>query len=119
MDKFDSLLAKYGVEEVCKLLQLAIPDWIDLQRKAAVFGSVLVPKRHADQAELIAEKVANKLSNKLSGSISEVVDMKEAAKLLGVTVEALRKRVQRNQVPGMIRAGRKIEFNRAKLMGVR
>lgn len=46
-----------------------------------------------------------------------LVDIHEAAKLLGTTVEALKKNVQRHQLPkgAVVRIGDRVKFNVAKL----
>jgi hypothetical protein len=47
------------------------------------------------------------------------VNCKEAARLLGITQAALRQRVQRGQVPGVVRTGRtgrRVQFARAVLV---
>ena len=48
-----------------------------------------------------------------------LVDIHEAAKLLGTTVEALKKNVQRHQLPkgAVVRIGDRVKFNVAKLGG--
>lgn len=45
-----------------------------------------------------------------------LMNVKEAAHLLGITPGALRKRVVRYQVSGVVRTGKRIQFDRAKLM---
>lgn len=46
-----------------------------------------------------------------------LIDREEAAKLLGITVDAFDKRVQRRQVPGVVRsAGRRIQVDREKML---
>jgi hypothetical protein len=39
-----------------------------------------------------------------------LVDYPEAARLLGISLGALEKRVARNRVPGIVRTGRRIQF---------
>lgn len=50
-----------------------------------------------------------------------LVDRREAARLLGISVEALDKRVQRSQLPpgALKRTGRRLQFVRAKLLDAR
>lgn len=45
-----------------------------------------------------------------------LMDADEVARLLGITREALDKRVQRHQVPGVVRTGRRVQFNRERLL---
>lgn len=52
-------------------------------------------------------------------SESLLVDAEEAARLLGISVSALEKRVQRNQVPGVVRTGRRLQFHRERLIEIR
>jgi excisionase family DNA binding protein len=44
-----------------------------------------------------------------------LISLREAALYLGRTEEALRMMVRRNQVPGVVRIGRKTQFDRRKL----
>jgi hypothetical protein len=50
-----------------------------------------------------------------------LVDADEAARILGITMLAFRHRVQRGMVPlsAIVRTGRRVQFIRAKLPGVR
>lgn len=76
-------------------------------------------------AEVIADHVVAKL--RAAGAIMTIVpavaeperiliSSDEAAALLGITRRALAKRVERHQVPGVCRVGRRIQFNKAKLL---
>jgi excisionase family DNA binding protein len=47
---------------------------------------------------------------------SLLIDVDEAARLLSVTPMALRKRVERHQIPGVVRTGKRIQFSREKLL---
>lgn len=76
-------------------------------------------------AEVIADAVMAKLT--ATGVIAPppvttaeperiLISSDEAAALLGITRRALAKRVERHQVPGVCRVGRRIQFNKAKLL---
>lgn len=72
------------------------------------------------EAEVIAEKVAVKL-REVPPAIAEpqavYISVEEAAKILGITRRALDKRIQRRQVPGVLRtAGRRIQIDRARML---
>jgi excisionase family DNA binding protein len=45
-----------------------------------------------------------------------LLSVAEAARLLGVTRDALDKRIQRGQVPGIVRTGRRVQVLRPKLL---
>lgn len=51
-----------------------------------------------------------------AGVESILIDYPEAAALLGITVYALEKRVARNLIPGVVRTGRRVQFNRERLV---
>lgn len=77
-------------------------------------------------AEVIAEAVVAKLtatgviapSPVLSSAPERVfIDATEAAAILGISRDAFDKRVQRRQVPGVVRtAGRRIQIDKAKML---
>lgn len=48
-----------------------------------------------------------------------LVDYREAARLLGCTVTALKKRVARGQVPGIVRTGRRTQFHVDRLRRIK
>jgi predicted DNA-binding transcriptional regulator AlpA len=50
------------------------------------------------------------------GTAPAIIDIEEAAHLLGISSEALFKRVQRHQVPGVVRTGRRVQFVREKML---
>jgi hypothetical protein len=45
-----------------------------------------------------------------------LIDARKAAKLLGITVEALRMRQKRGQVRGIVKTGRRVQFHRIVLL---
>jgi hypothetical protein len=45
-----------------------------------------------------------------------LIDYRDAARLLGISVGALRNRVMRGQVPGVIRTGRSVQFFKPTLV---
>jgi hypothetical protein len=75
--------------------------------------------RAGGEAALVADAVVAKLRLTPASTAEPeriLLSSDEAAALLGITRRALAKRVERHQVPGVVRSGRKIEFNRAKLI---
>jgi predicted DNA-binding transcriptional regulator AlpA len=46
---------------------------------------------------------------------SDLIDYPEAAQKLGITVNALQKRVARNLIPGIVRTGTRVQFSRQGL----
>lgn len=83
--------------------------------------SMIAATRAAEEAfnhaELVAEAVARRLAPPSSTAPEAVLlDVEEAAALLGITVDALNKRVSRRQVGGIVRTGRRIQFHKAKLL---
>lgn len=45
-----------------------------------------------------------------------LLDVRAAAKLLGITEDALRSRVKRRRIPGVVRSGGRVEFHREVLL---
>jgi predicted DNA-binding transcriptional regulator AlpA len=70
-------------------------------------------------ADLVAERVVERL-RLTPAPITEperVIDAAEAAAILGITRDAFDKRVQRRQVPGVVRtAGRRIQIDKARML---
>jgi hypothetical protein len=66
-------------------------------------------------AEVVVAKVLAGLAD-IGRALPAVIDVNEAARLLSISPGALRKRVQRFQVPGVVRCGKRIEFNRKRLL---
>lgn len=62
---------------------------------------------------LICEAVEESLGHLLDG---ELLDAKEAAKVLSMTVGAVHKAVERGQLP-CVRHGRRLRFRRSELLG--
>lgn len=50
------------------------------------------------------------------GADNRLLDTDAAAELMGINPTALRRRVQRGHVPGVVRQGRRILFNRLALL---
>lgn len=74
------------------------------------------PLEVRDEA-LLAERLAARLANKLAEPAPVYIEREEAARLLGITLDAFDKRVQRRQVPGVVRtAGRRIQIDREKML---
>lgn len=48
-----------------------------------------------------------------------LVDYDEAARLLGISRPALEKRVARNRIQGVVRSGRRVQFQLSVLKGMR
>lgn len=72
-----------------------------------------------DDADRIAERVVEKLRH--SPPVAEpehvFIDAAEAAAILGITRDAFDKRVQRRQIPGVVRtAGRRIQIDKARML---
>lgn len=103
---------------------LTVTDRAWVARTAALIRENVL--RDADsQATVIADAVVAKLT--ATGVIAPppvttaeperiLISSDEAAALLGITRRALAKRVERHQVPGVCRVGRRIQFNKAKLL---
>lgn len=45
-----------------------------------------------------------------------LIDAPEAARLLGISVDALYMRISRGQVPGVVKTGRRTQFHRERLL---
>jgi predicted DNA-binding transcriptional regulator AlpA len=73
------------------------------------------------EAEIVAGIVVAKLKESAlvpeMGPPSVFVSVGEAAKILGISRSAMDKRIQRHQVPGVVRtAGRRIQIHREKFL---
>lgn len=71
-------------------------------------------------AELVAEAVVAKLragAEPVPPAPSLYISVDEAARLLGISRDAIDKRIQRRQVPGVVRtAGRRVQIHREKFL---
>jgi excisionase family DNA binding protein len=101
------------------LAKLSPADRVWVTETAALIRAAVL-QQAGGEAEVIAEKVAAKL-REVPPPIAEpqavYISVEEAAKILGVSREALDKRIQRRQVPGVLRtAGRRIQIDRARML---
>lgn len=69
-----------------------------------------------DEIGLIADAVAQRLVVPVQTQAA-FISVDDAAVLLGITREAIDKRIQRRQVPGVVRtAGRRVQIDREKML---
>lgn len=79
-------------------------------------------RQEREREERIASMTAAKLAAEITNThdIEPVlIDADEAARMLGISVEALYQRVSRHQVPGVVRptpTSRRVQFHRATLL---
>jgi excisionase family DNA binding protein len=66
----------------------------------------------------LAGVIRRELARMLSGGVPVrvLIGIDEAARILGITSGALRKRVERHEVPGVVRTGRRVQFHRERLL---
>lgn len=98
-------------------------EWWDYEGVVLVDGELRRPAA-PDPLEPLVQRVAERVfvvleQRQQEPTASLLVDADEAARLLGITRDALDKRVQRNQVSGVVRTGRRIQFNREKLQNMK
>lgn len=71
-------------------------------------------------ADVIAERVVERLRGeepRIAEPEAVFLSVDEAARLMGITRDAMDKRIQRRQVPGVLRtAGRRVQIDRARLL---
>lgn len=72
------------------------------------------PKVRARLTELMKDAVRSEVSAALN---EEMIDVRAAAKVLGTTSAALRKAMERGQVP-CVRIGRRVRFRRGELLSI-
>lgn len=78
------------------------------------------PLTAAEQFGVIAcVTAARARATSIQSAPSLLIDYPDAARLLGISVEALQQRVSRGQVPrsAVVRTGRRVQFVRARLPG--
>lgn len=83
-------------------------------------GSETLPASVAsdDLAERVAAKVVEKLKEEPTLVEPEklFITVDEAAKILGITRDAAEKRIERRQIPGVVRTGRRIQIDKARML---
>lgn len=79
---------------------------------------VSVPGATEALAEAVAQRVVAMLKEKplLDEPKPELLTVKEAAALIGITPNAVQLRIMRQQIPGVVRIGGSIRVNRARLL---
>lgn len=76
-----------------------------------------VLRRAGGEAMIVADAVAIRLGEKTTDPEPAYLSVDEAAAIMGITRDAIDKRIQRRQVPGVVRAaGRRIQIDREKLL---
>jgi predicted DNA-binding transcriptional regulator AlpA len=100
-------------------VSLSAADRAWVAHTAALIRAAVL-RQAGGEAEVIAEKVAAKLQKEpapIAKPDAVYISVEEAATILGVSREALDKRIQRRQVPGVVRtAGRRVQIDRARML---
>jgi hypothetical protein len=55
-------------------------------------------------------------TDQAGGALPALINVEEAARLLNISAAALRGRIKRHKVPGVVRTGRRVQFHRDKLL---
>lgn len=107
-------------------LRPEMPDeWWDHEDVVLVDGQ-LVRAAAPDPIEPIAQRVVDRVLAMLDVRRTTtprdvepaLVDSPEAARLLGISVDALKWRVANGKIPGIVRTGRRVQFRREALMQI-
>jgi hypothetical protein len=111
-------------ENTRKLLGLdtARPPKTEVDAIRAKYANLRGARREqlvADLADAVVRLMAASETRAIAGPV--VVDAPEAARLLGITVNALRLRTQRGQMPpgSVVRTGRRVQFKTDALRAMR
>lgn len=92
-------------------------DVVELPALASAGGGLVDQIAEAVVAKLAATGVVVAPAVFTSGPERAFIDAAEAAAILGISRDAFDKRVQRRQVPGVVRtAGRRIQIDKAKML---
>jgi len=97
--------------------KLSVADRIWVRATAEIIRAVVL-RKVVDDADRIAERVVEKLREApMAEPEALFISVEEAARLLGITRAAVDKRIQRRQVPGVVRtAGRRVQIDRARFL---
>jgi hypothetical protein len=107
------------VAEIARLLAVAIPEAVEVRRRAGLLGWTVAPASAPVPEAAPSPGRTRPLRNarpKWERPPPVLIDAEEAAALLGITENALRLRVQRHLVPGVVRTGRRVQFHRERLL---
>ncbi|MCU1245388.1 MAG: hypothetical protein JWN02_1298 [Acidobacteria bacterium] len=91
-------------EEEIAVALVAIPMAVEVYRRASFLGMTVGAR--APTVVVSPPPLAERV----------LLNVRDAAKLLGITPNALKLRMQVRQVPGLVRIGRRVWFHREKLV---